>query len=354
MDDNSELAILGDAARRLLADYPQKAGVHRAELIDAAAVDTAMRIAIEQGWLGVSAQEELGGLNMGASAAIVLATEIGRALLPGPIMAATVLLPGLARQSPAFLPLAEAALVGTCRVSLAVRMARRGEPGQYIADHAAGATDILVVEQDMAGETVFRWFRDGSLSARAPFDPTCPVAELRLGAVEPTAPNAAVTLPGSSAEQILGPVHLWIAAELLGIAERAGEMAVNHAKERKQFDQFIGAYQGVKHRLVDDYVLRETAGAIIKLAAERWDAGESDKVLLAHAARAAASQAALSATAYCIQVHGGLGVSWEHSAHLYYKRARRLVALLGSTDASLTAIADAIAIADTPRSCCNG
>ncbi|MBX3529422.1 MAG: hypothetical protein KF849_02365 [Rhizobiaceae bacterium] len=173
------------------------------------------------------------------------------------------------------------------------------------------------------------------------FDPVAPMASLAAG----NEPDTGLTPGADAAASLFGAADLWIAAELLGIAERSGEMAVAHAGERRQFGQIIGSYQGIKHRIVDDYVLQQNAAAVLQLATRAWDAGQADRRMLAHAARFAASEAALSASAFCIQAHGAMGFSWEHPAHLYYKRARRLANLLGSAGESRAALGEAICAA---------
>jgi alkylation response protein AidB-like acyl-CoA dehydrogenase len=120
-----------------------------------------------------------------------------------------------------------------------------------------------------------------------------------------------------------------LAAEAVGVAQRAMEMGVQHASEREQFGRRIGVYQAVSHRLADVFVAVEGARSLAYWAA--WAvANESDDVDAAvAAAKAAASEAAVEACEAAIQVHGGIGFTWEHPLHRFYKRALGTSAWLG-------------------------
>ena len=120
-----------------------------------------------------------------------------------------------------------------------------------------------------------------------------------------------------------------LAAESVGIAQRAMEMAVEYAKERKQFDRPIGAYQAVSHRCAQ--MLLETEGARSAVYYAAWTADHEPETtpLAAAMAKAYASDAACNVTGSSLQVHGGIGFTWEHDLHLWLKRARTNAALYG-------------------------
>jgi alkylation response protein AidB-like acyl-CoA dehydrogenase len=124
-----------------------------------------------------------------------------------------------------------------------------------------------------------------------------------------------------------------VAAELVGTASKALEMAVAYAKERQQFDRPIGSFQAVKHRAADAWRASEAARLAVWYAAWAIANGAPDASVAASAAKAAASDAAVRCTADSIQIHGGIGFTWEHDAHLYYRRAIAGQATLG--DASM-------------------
>ena len=116
--------------------------------------------------------------------------------------------------------------------------------------------------------------------------------------------------------------YIALAAELAGIAQRALEMAVDYAKERKQFGRPIGAYQAVSHRCAQ--MLLETEGARSAAYYAAWAADNEPETapLAASMAKAYASDAGLRVTGASLQVHGGIGFTWEHDLHLWLKRAR--------------------------------
>ncbi len=113
-----------------------------------------------------------------------------------------------------------------------------------------------------------------------------------------------------------------LAAEAVGIAQKALELAVEHAKSREQFGKPIGIYQAVSHPIVDTYVETELARSLTYWAAWCVAEGEADATVAALAAKAQASEAAVAACERSIQVHGGIGFTWEHPLHRYYERAQ--------------------------------
>src|SRR5205807_194937 len=125
-------------------------------------------------------------------------------------------------------------------------------------------------------------------------------------------------------------VEVALAAELVGVAQRAMEMAVEYAKDRKQFDRPIGAYQAVSHRCAQ--MLLETEGARAATLYASWAADhEPESLALASSmAKAYAADAGWRVTASSLQVHGGIGFTWEHNLHFFLKRARTDAALFGS------------------------
>ncbi|MGZ4583202.1 MAG: acyl-CoA dehydrogenase family protein [Mycobacterium sp.] len=160
-------------------------------------------------------------------------------------------------------------------------------------------------------------------------DPAQPVADVELDA-EPLA-TAPVQL-----ESALAPPLVAAAADLVGVAGAALHRSVEHAKTRRQFGSPIGAFQGIKHALADNYVALERArsltyAAAVRLAdpatepAEAWNA--------AQLAKAAAGDAALACARSAVQVHGALGQTWEHDIHLYVRHAWQGAAMLGDSRA---------------------
>jgi alkylation response protein AidB-like acyl-CoA dehydrogenase len=232
-----------------------------------------------------------------------------------------------------------------------------GDEGR-LADLAGGNLSVAVVDDgpvlDAVGADTFLALRDGDLvcgagtvTAREPIDPTRGLGEVTLG--ETTVVASGATDLWQRAVQVGRTI---LAAEGLGAASRALELGVEYAKERHAFGRAIGSYQAVKHLLVDAYVEVEQLRSLVWWAA--WAADHApDELPLASAAAKAAAATALERTAETlIQVHGGIGFTWEHDAHLYWRRAKVDRFLLGDDVAAYDevarlAMAQAAATADS-------
>jgi alkylation response protein AidB-like acyl-CoA dehydrogenase len=245
-----------------------------------AAPDDRWRELAELGWLDV-AEAELGFVEEA-----LLLEEIGYALYPGPFLAHVVVLPTLSPEDRA------AAASGEVRWSVEVRGLVPW----------LGAVDRVVDEdgnaQDARGEEL------------ASVDPSRPLGRLERTNGTPLPHHRDV--PRARAA---------MAAEAVGIAQRALELGIEHAKTRQQFGKPIGVYQAVSHQLSDTYADVELARSLAYWAA--WCVAEDDDQapVAAAAAKAFAAEAAVAACERSIQVHGGTGFTWEHPLHRFYKRA---------------------------------
>jgi hypothetical protein len=155
-----------------------------------------------------------------------------------------------------------------------------------------------------------------------------------IDAIDPTRRYASVTANGGES---LGDVSrgrdliaLAVAAELVGISQRVMEMAVEYAKDRKQFDRPIGAYQAVSHACADMLKLVEGSRSLVYYAGWAADAAPDELPLAASMAKAYASDAGWRVSASALQVHGGIGFTWEHDLHWFLKRAKTDGVLYGS------------------------
>jgi alkylation response protein AidB-like acyl-CoA dehydrogenase len=342
MTDTAELDLLRDSVRGALSGFPEALGLGRGDDLAPGAAAAAMGIATAQGWTAMLLPEALGGLGLGFRHAVVVAEEVGRTLTPGPLLANAVLLPALAAAAQAdwLNDLASSVGAGEETVAICFSGDPNGAAGRRFVEHGAEATVIVSLTRVGEGESpssLVRRLDSPRLTPRRCLDPTCSLAELE-GPESVRDGEGCRLSPGATAD-VLGAAQLWIAAELLGVAERAGAMSIAHATTRRQFGAPIGANQAVKHRIADDYVLRRNAAVVLADAAAAWDSLDDDRLLLAHAARASATAAAYSATAHCIQVHGALGFSAESGIHLAYKRARRLGCAFGDDAASRAFVA---------------
>jgi alkylation response protein AidB-like acyl-CoA dehydrogenase len=130
-----------------------------------------------------------------------------------------------------------------------------------------------------------------------------------------------------------------LAAEQLGVAERCLEMTVAYVKERHQFARPVGSFQALKHRLADVWVAVTQARAAARYAAACLAAGDPDTPVAVALAKAACGEAAVLAAQECVQLHGGIGFTWEHPAHLLLKRAKSGSLALGTPDRHRAALA---------------
>jgi alkylation response protein AidB-like acyl-CoA dehydrogenase len=263
----------------------------------------------ELGWAGLALPEEWGGQGLGVVDLAVLFEEMGYAIAPSPLLSNTIA--GLAlsfagsdEQRERWLPgLASGELTGAA-----------GDAPELVHG-GAGAAVIVIVDGDGA-----RLVEGSEAEPAASIDPTRPAARVPESAGEP--------LPGdvaAAADRAL----VAVTAELVGVCERALEMTVAYVKERKQFGTPVGAYQAVSHRCAQMLLDTEGARAAVSFAAWAADADPERLPEAAAMAKAAASDAGRDVTAAAIQLHGGIGFTWEADVHWLFKRAQLDAALLG-------------------------
>lgn len=296
----------------------------------------------EQGWLAVLVPEEHDGLGLGLLDASVIARALGAGAVPGPwlgtvLAAEAVRLAGSAEQQSTWLPrLASGAAKG------AVALLRPGsspEPrfaaattsggtlsGQLQLVEYAGAADVLAVAAAGA---------DGA-SGLYLVDPAGPGVQLvRCSALDRTTRTFTVELDGAAAERLEGSgddvlqalldrAAVLVAADLVGIARRALTDTVEYDKTRVQFGRPVGSFQALKHHLADLHVAVTMAEHAALYAAYAADSGLPDAALAVSIAKSKASDTARQAVSDMIQYHGGIGFTWEHHAHVFFKRAKRL------------------------------
>ena len=158
--------------------------------------------------------------------------------------------------------------------------------------------------------------------------------------MDQTRPMACVTLEGAAAEELADPESaiaaltsggwLCLAAEALGGAQEALARTVDYAKERVQFGRAIGSFQAYKHRLADMMIEIEQARSAVYWAACAMDEQSVEAALALHAAKSFCADTYVMCAGNMIQLHGGIGFTWEHDAHLFFKRARSILSMLGS------------------------
>ena len=297
-------ALRGEARRYLEERFPAERVAELAE--SEAGWDPASWAELaELGWLGVSVAEEEGGAGLGFLEEAVLLEELGRALYPGPYFST---------------------------VGLALPALPPDERGRVAAGEARWSGEVQGLVPDLAiVERVVT--DDGAAPAEGEtletMDSTRRLGRLAPGAREPLAGR--VDRPRFRAA---------LALEAVGIAQRALEYGVEHAKERQQFGRPIGVYQAVSHSLVDSFAATELSRSLAYWAAWCVAEGDDRAPTAAAAAKAYASETAVSACERSIQVLGGIGFTWEHPLHRYYKRSQWIQAFDGFPAAQRAEVAD--------------
>ncbi|HVW48587.1 MAG TPA: acyl-CoA dehydrogenase family protein [Solirubrobacterales bacterium] len=303
----------------------------------------------ELGWAGLALPEEWGGQGLGIVDLAVLFEEMGYALAPSPLFSNTVVGLALAQggseeQKERWLrPLAEGTARGTQAM---VDAGSTGTPGAYpmkaeadgdgivlngkkalVAD-AAGAAFFLVATSDGRRHIVPADAEGVDVSAEISIDTTRRLSTVNFDGVKVPADR---TLPGHGAEwervYLIGAVAL--AAESTGVAQRALDMAVAYAKDREQFGRPIGTYQAVSHRCAQMLLETENSRSAVYGAAWAADADPEALPLAASMAKAYASDAGWRVPDASIQVHGGIGFTWEHDLHFFLKRGRANASMYG-------------------------
>jgi alkylation response protein AidB-like acyl-CoA dehydrogenase len=269
----------------------------------------------ELGWPGIAISEEHGGQGLGVVELVILQEELGYVCAPTPFIAnayagAIIEAAGSDEQKQRWLPgIASGEARGAAELDC---------DGGAIVGAAAGSVVLALAEGEGAKlvETA-----DAKLERLDLIDTTRAYFRVEADGGEP--------LPGEiDRAGSVGQVAL--AAELVGVAQRALEMAVDYAKERQQFDRPIGAYQAVSHRLADMLWEVEEARSLTYYAAWCADAQPDSLPLAASMAKARASDSATAVTHNAIQTFGGIGFTWEHDIHFFLKRARVGSRLMGT------------------------
>jgi alkylation response protein AidB-like acyl-CoA dehydrogenase len=271
----------------------------------------------ELGWTGIAIDEQYGGAGLGVVELMILCEELGYSLAASPFLANA--LGGLMIEHAGSDEQRAKWLPGIASGEATATVAFASDGTAEVVPDADGAAVIVLIEGE---EATLIAREDAQVEPLMTIDPTRRYARVSASGGEP--------LPGDVAGA-LARAEVALSAEMVGIAQRTQEMAIEYAKERKQFDTPIGAFQAISHRCAQ--MLFDTEGARSATYFGGWaaDADESQLAFAASIAKAAASEAALSVTASSIQVHGGIGFTWEADVHWFFKRAQLDAAMLGGT-----------------------
>jgi alkylation response protein AidB-like acyl-CoA dehydrogenase len=317
---------------------------------------------VELGWPGLALPEDHGGQGLGIVELAIVFEEMGYGLPPSPLLSNTVAglalaICGSEDQKAEFLaPLAAGEKRGTVALIDAgspgtigefEMEARQGDGGvelngEKVLVMDAVAADFMLVATADGRRHIVETGQDGvSINRESSIDLTRFVYSVGFEDVEVAAER---TLPGEAGDYypVLQRVCVALSAEMTGIAQRTMEMAVDYAKERQQFGRPIGSYQAVSHRCAQMLLETEGARSATYYAAWAADASPDDLSLAASMAKAYASDAGWRVANASLQVHGGIGFTWEHDLHLWLKRARVDASMFGDAHWHRERVADAV------------
>jgi alkylation response protein AidB-like acyl-CoA dehydrogenase len=348
-----EQVLLQRTAREVLAAIAPMSQV-RAMMVDARGItDAAWRQLSRLGWPGLMFAEEYGGAGLGMLELAIVLGEMGRVAMPGPFLSTMVggrmlahagddaqrrrWVPGICDGS----RLATFALLeASARWDLeGVTAVARPESGGwrlagtklFVPDAHLADLVVCAVRRADDGEPVLVVIaRDTAQITPLPsVDATRKIFMLELDGVWIPADHVLAGDAASALAIVLDEARVALAADMTGGAERVLEMTVEHAKVRHQFGQPIGSFQAVQHACADMMVAVECAKAATTYAAWALAEHADDAAVAAATAKATAGDAYRQVTAKAIQLHGGIGFTWEHDLHIYYKRAMSSEVMFG-------------------------
>lgn len=307
---------------RGVAEAMAAAALTPAALAEPAWIERHLSLAQDLAWLSARLPESADGLELGADFTADLCREAGRHLIGGPLRETAVLLPALAAEWPALGPVVAGVAAGRVRLTLAEEL----PGGDLLVPWLRQSTHLVRLVATEAGLAVTLLPLEGvAAEDLQPLDPTSTLARIRLADLPAVAPHL---LGPEAAERVWAEFDLATAAELLGLAEALLARTLAHVRDRRQFGAAIGGFQALKHRLADVHVANTAARLAIGGGLRREAGAQEIRI-----ARALAADAAFGASAAALQLHGGLGFSWETDLHLYLKRAHRLSVMRGGTEA---------------------
>jgi alkylation response protein AidB-like acyl-CoA dehydrogenase len=326
-----EQEMIGETARAFFAENATSARTRAAMASEG--IDRALwhGFCAELGFGGIAVPEERGGAGLGLVEFAQVAEAAGAQVAALPLLGLGIATRAIAaggsdaQKAEWLLKLVSGEVIAACE----------GVPTATFADGKltaiidpvphAGIADLFLivapggawlVRADSPGVTVTR---------HTTMDQTRPLARIELS----NTPAEPLTDPATGIAAVHQAGWICLAAEALGLAQAALDRTVEYAKERVQFGRPIGSFQAYKHRLADLMVEIEQARSAVYWAACAIDEGSDEAGLALHAAKSFAADTAFLCAANMIQLHGGIGFTWEHDAHLFFKRARSLQTMLG-------------------------
>lgn len=351
--------------RRLLAERAPIARTREIATLGTYDADTWRLLASTMGVPGLHVAEELGGGGFSFLETAIVAQELGRALTPVPMITTTaaieaILRLGSAEQQDRLLPgLLDGSTIGTLAVSgsrdtlvgSATVRATGPEPGPSLTGRLDFVTfghvaDLLVVPalvpggDDVALYVVETRAAGVTTTGRDSLDPTRPVASVELDG----APAQLLGTDRAAIDRVVNVLRTLLANDSLGAAEAALDMAVEYAKQRVQFNRPIGSFQAIKHKCADMAIAVDAAQATVMYASMTAEEDNDEFPRVAVMAKSQASECLTLCASQNIQVHGGIGFTWEADPHLYFRRAKATEPILGNSAHHTGLLADLVGI----------
>ncbi|MEO9326765.1 acyl-CoA dehydrogenase family protein [Gordonia aurantiaca] len=351
-----ERQALAEAVRDLLRRRGDTASVRKA-MASPGRIDRGLwqTLCAEIGVAALPIPEESGGAGASWAELAAVLEELGAALSPVPAFGSAVLATGALLYSRDSEP-AERLLPELSTGERTAALCWAGERGwdtpgvraeaglltgtaHFVID--AETADTLLVLASGSGEhitlhEVAAGAEGVTISPLPLLDPTRSLSTVRFDEVASTP----IPTPADLAERLRALGWALLSAEQVGAAQRALDLTVDYTKSRKQFGRTIGSFQALKHRMADMYVLVETARSISRAAVAAVSADAPESADLALAAHVYCSDAYRRIAGEAIQLHGGIGITWEHDIQLYFKRAQATSQLLGAPHTAVTEVAE--------------
>lgn len=329
---------LADSVRSLVARVAPSEVLHAALESPVENPPPYWQAAAEQGLQGVHLAESVGGQGFGILELAVVLAEFGYGAVPGPFVPSAIASALIAAHDPQAKVLAElatGAAIAAYALDSGLTATRHGDVlvirGEVRAVPAAAQASVLVLSVAIESRDEWVVLRNDQLEIEAvkSLDPLRPIAHVRANAVDVSDDALLSNLTMTTAHALMSTL---LSAEAVGVARWATDTASAYAKIREQFGRPIGQFQAIKHKCAEMIADTERATAAVWDAARALDdAGESssDVEFAAAVAATLAPATAQRCTQDCIQVHGGIGFTWEHDTNVYYRRALMLAACFG-------------------------
>lgn len=329
---------LADSVRSLVARVAPSEVLHAALESPVENPPPYWQAAAEQGLQGVHLAESVGGQGFGILELAVVLAEFGYGAVPGPFVPSAIASALIAAHDPQAKVLAElatGAAIAAYALDSGLTATRHGDVlvirGEVRTVPAAAQASVLVLPVAIESRDEWVVLRNDQLEIEAvkSLDPLRPIAHVRANAVDVSDDALLSNLTMTTAHALMSTL---LSAEAVGVARWATDTASAYAKIREQFGRPIGQFQAIKHKCAEMIADTERATAAVWDAARALDdAGESssDVEFAAAVAATLAPATAQRCTQDCIQVHGGIGFTWEHDTNVYYRRALMLAACFG-------------------------